>query len=101
MMPNSYLCGGIFLFQTINRSYIRHISDYIRTFTWDKKLETILKSNFGGQGMINTTLKIQKIYTPEKIVVILKFEQCGFTCNVSRMANSIKVFWSSLIWVYT
>lgn len=27
-----------------------NVPDYIRTFTWDKKLETILKSNFGGQG---------------------------------------------------
>lgn len=32
------------------------IIDYIRTFTWDKKLETILKSNFGGQGKMPTVV---------------------------------------------
>lgn len=36
--------------------HISHISDYIRTFTWDKKLETILKSQFGGQGTVMVSI---------------------------------------------
>ncbi|KAL4218119.1 hypothetical protein ACF0H5_022855 [Mactra antiquata] len=39
-----------------NRELVVGIIDYIRTFTWDKKLETILKSNFGGQGKMPTVV---------------------------------------------
>ncbi|XP_052249949.1 1-phosphatidylinositol 3-phosphate 5-kinase-like isoform X3 [Dreissena polymorpha] len=38
------------------RELVVGIIDYIRTFTWDKKLETILKSQFGGQGKMPTVV---------------------------------------------
>ncbi|XP_053382356.1 LOW QUALITY PROTEIN: 1-phosphatidylinositol 3-phosphate 5-kinase-like [Mercenaria mercenaria] len=39
-----------------NKELVVGIIDYIRTFTWDKKLETIIKTNFGGQGKMPTVV---------------------------------------------
>jgi len=40
-----------------NDTLIVGIIDYIRTFTWDKKIENLVKSSFGGQGKMPTVVR--------------------------------------------
>lgn len=50
------LCNYIFRYGISNELFA--IADYIRTFTWDKKLETMVKKSgiLGGQGKLPTII---------------------------------------------
>jgi 1-phosphatidylinositol-3-phosphate 5-kinase len=52
VMDYSLLVG----FDEEKRELVVGVIDYIRTFTWDKKIESIVKTSLGGQGKTPTVV---------------------------------------------
>ena len=79
-----------------------YLPDYIRTFTWDKKLETILKSNFGGQGRSTQYCK-NSLCSAEDPGFRKRWSTCrkvGFVCLSSHKVLE-NLHGREIIWVQT
>jgi hypothetical protein len=67
VMDYSLLCG----LDHVNNQIVVGIIDYIRTFTWDKKLETYFKT-IGGQGKMPTIVS-PEIYRTRFVSAIERY----------------------------